>query len=65
MSKSRSARRKAKLRKRLGFVPQATGKAAHGHGMGFTISTRAHEVHKNKKKEAQRRACRGCVREDI
>jgi len=50
MSKSR--------RRRLGFMPKATGKIALGHDKGFSISTRAHSVHPDKRKQASKMACR-------
>jgi len=56
--------KKSKLRKRLGFVPKATGKVSHGHGMGMTISCRGHEIFSDRKKGAARRRCRGPLRED-
>ena len=59
-----SKRKRARQRKRLGFMPQATDKAAHGHNMGFTISCRSHEIHTDKRKQASRMACRKTVRHD-
>ena len=60
--KGHAARRNAKHRKRLGFVP--AGRAGLGPRQGMTISCRAHEVHKDQKKEADRLRCRGRVQED-
>ena len=59
-----SKRKRAQQRKRLGFVPKATGNVAHGPNMGFTISCRSHEIHTDKRKQADKRACRGRVNYD-
>jgi len=37
---------------------RAFSRPSHGHGMGFNISTRAHTAHKDRKREAKRKACR-------
>ena len=37
---------------------RAYARPSMGHGMGFTISTRGHEVCLDRKREAKRQACR-------
>jgi hypothetical protein len=64
MRRGRAARRRARERKRLGFVRQSTGKASHGHGMGMTISCRGHEIHSDDRKQASKMACRGRIIEE-
>jgi hypothetical protein len=52
-------KKRARQRKRLGFVPKATGRTALGHDKGFSISTRAHSTHTDRRKQASKQACRG------
>ena len=59
-----SKRKRARQRKRLGFMPKATGKIAQGIRQGFNISTRDHAVHNDHRKQASKMACRERVSDD-